>query len=89
MRSPSKPYTMSLVLPGRIINYFAYLGINNKAQVLDKKGLPIEGLYAAGSMAGGMYGTEYPYIMPGFASATAIATGRFAVQDVAEKLKAE
>lgn len=63
--------------------------INNKAQVLDKKGLPIEGLYAAGSMAGGMYGTEYPYIMPGFASATAIATGRFAVQDVAEKLKAE
>lgn len=30
MRSPSKPYTMSLVLPGRIINYFAYLGIDNK-----------------------------------------------------------
>ena len=56
--------------------------------MMDKKGNPIKGLYAAGSMAGGMYGTEYPYINPGFASATAIATGRFAVQDVAEHLKA-
>lgn len=63
--------------------------INKNAQVMSKKGYPIKGLYAAGSMAGGMYGHEYPYINPGFASATAIATGRFAVQDVAQKLESK
>lgn len=73
---------------GTICDMTGGLLINSKAQVMDKKGNPIKGLYAAGSMAGGMYGTEYPYINPGFASATAIATGRFAVQDVAEHLKA-
>ena len=73
---------------GTICDMTGGLLINSKAQVMDKKGNPIKGLYAAGSMAGGMYGTEYPYINPGFSSATAIATGRFAVQDVAEHLKA-
>jgi fumarate reductase flavoprotein subunit len=72
---------------GWICDMTGGLLINSKAQVISTKGTPIKGLYAAGSMAGGMYGTEYPYINPGFASATAIATGHFAVEDVAEKLK--
>ncbi|USD37535.1 FAD-binding protein [Ferrimonas sp. SCSIO 43195] len=61
------------------------LKINHKSQVMHLKGNAIKGLYAAGATAGGMYGDNYPYIDPGFASAAAIATGRFAVQDVAEK----
>ncbi|USD37539.1 FAD-binding protein [Ferrimonas sp. SCSIO 43195] len=63
------------------------LKIDHNAQVIGKKGLPIKGLYAAGATAGGMYGGKYPYINPGFASATAIATGRFAVEHVKSELK--
>ncbi|QDZ92324.1 FAD-binding protein [Shewanella decolorationis] len=59
------------------------LKINQKSQVIGANGQPIKGLYAAGATAGGMYGDNYPYIDPGFASASAIATGRFAVQDMA------
>ncbi len=59
------------------------LKINHKSQVIGANGKPIKGLYAAGATAGGMYGDNYPYINPGFASAAAIATGRFAVEDMA------
>ncbi|MCL1046541.1 FAD-dependent oxidoreductase [Shewanella electrodiphila] len=62
------------------------LKINHKSQVVSIKGEIIKGLYAAGATAGGMYGTNYPYINPGFASASSLATGRFAVEDVAELL---
>ncbi|MDR2400269.1 MAG: FAD-binding protein [Deferribacteraceae bacterium] len=60
------------------------LKINRNAQVLHTEGYPIKGLYAAGAVSGGMYGENYPYIMPGFASASAINAGRFAVEHFAE-----
>lgn len=63
------------------------LKINHKSQVINTAGAPIKGLYAAGATAGGMYGDNYPYINPGFASASAVATGRFAVEDLLNKLK--
>ena len=62
------------------------LKINRNAQVISVEGKPIPGLYAAGATSGGMYGDIYPYVMPGFASATAMNTGRFAVKDVVEKV---
>lgn len=63
------------------------LKIDHNAQVISKKGHPIKGLYAAGATSGGMYGGKYPYINPGWASATAIATGRFAVEHVKSEVK--
>ncbi len=57
------------------------LKINRNAQVLHTNGQPIKGLYAAGATSGGMLaGDDYPYIVPGYASAVALNTGRFAVE---------
>lgn len=58
------------------------LKIDENAQVLNVKGNTIHGLYAAGATAGGMYGSNYPYIMPGYASSSAMNAGRFAVEHI-------
>jgi fumarate reductase flavoprotein subunit len=53
--------------------------INEKAEVIDKKGTVIPGLYAAGFDAGGMYGDSYPIkCSSGLASAFAMNSGRIA-----------
>jgi fumarate reductase flavoprotein subunit len=53
--------------------------INEKAEALDKKEMPIPGLYAAGFDAGGMYGDSYPIkCSSGLASAFAMNSGRIA-----------
>ena len=62
------------------------LQVNEDAQVLNTNGDPIPGLYASGAMAGGKYGPSYVYnITTGYASATAMMGGTFAVQDIARK----
>lgn len=62
------------------------LQVNEDAQVLNKNGDPIPGLYASGAMAGGKYGPSYVYnVATGYASATAMMGGTFAVQDIARK----
>ena len=58
------------------------LKIDENAQVINTEGYNIPGLYAAGATTGGMYGTNYPYIMPGYASGSAMNAGRFAVEHV-------
>ncbi len=62
------------------------LKINRNAQVLDTKGQPIKGLYAAGNVSGGMVGSDYHYIAPGYASTIAMTTGRFAAEHIADEL---
>lgn len=59
------------------------LKINHNAQVLNTKGEPIKGLYAAGATAGGMYGDNYPYVLPGFASTMSMVTGYLALEHFA------
>lgn len=60
--------------------------VNEDAQVIGKDGNPIPGLYSSGAMAGGKYGPSYVYkLAPGYASATAMMGGTFAVQDIARK----
>lgn len=61
------------------------LKINQNAQVINTKGEPIKGLYAAGATTGGMYGDNYPYVLPGFASTMAMVTGYLAVQHFADE----
>jgi fumarate reductase flavoprotein subunit len=53
--------------------------INERAEVIDKKGKPIPGLYAVGLDAGGMWGDSYPFQeSTGAAAAFAIGSGRMA-----------
>jgi fumarate reductase flavoprotein subunit len=53
--------------------------INEKAEVIDKKGAVIPGLYAAGFDAGGMYGDSYPIkCASGLSSSFAMNSGRIA-----------
>ena len=53
--------------------------VNEKLEVLDKKDVPIPGLYAGGFDAGGMYGDSYPIkSSSGLASAFALNSGRIA-----------
>lgn len=60
--------------------------VNEDAQVINKNGDPIPGLYASGAMAGGKYGPSYVYnITTGYASASAMMGGTFAVQHMAKE----
>ena len=53
--------------------------VNEKLEVVDKKDMPIPGLYAGGFDAGGMYGDSYPIkSSSGLASAFALNSGRIA-----------
>ena len=40
--------------------YFWWFAVNSKAQVLDVSMKPIQGLYAAGEMVGGIFYFNYP-----------------------------
>jgi fumarate reductase flavoprotein subunit len=66
-----KCYTDFLVTLGGI-------KINEKAEVLDRKGSVISGLYAAGCDAGGMYGDSYDISASGIGSSFAFNSGRIA-----------
>jgi len=53
--------------------------VNQKLEVVDKKGQAIPGLYAGGFDAGGMYGDSYPIkSSSGLASSFALSSGRIA-----------
>ena len=53
--------------------------VNECLEVLDKSGLPIQGMYAGGLDAGGMYGDSYPIrVSSGLSSAFAVNSGRIA-----------
>lgn len=70
-------------------NSFGTLGglnINGKAEVLDEKGLPIPGLYAAGNDANTICMDAYCFGMPGHTSGFAFNTGRIAAESINEYL---
>ncbi|MEL7649954.1 MAG: FAD-dependent oxidoreductase [Sedimentibacter sp.] len=63
------------------------LEVTPNAQVLDKDGNIIPGLYAGGSDAGGLNGETYEVsVVPGAQQAFAVNFGRFAAQDAARYL---
>jgi fumarate reductase flavoprotein subunit len=77
----TKCYTVCLGTKGGI-------KINEKMEVVDKKDNPIQGLYAGGLEAGGLYGDSYP-IFPssGLASGFALNSGRIAGRNAAGYIK--
>jgi fumarate reductase flavoprotein subunit len=64
------------------------LKVDGGLRVLDKKDIPIPGLYAGGFDAGGMYGDSYPIkSSSGLASAFALNSGRIAGRSALEYIK--
>lgn len=62
--------------------------INHRAEVLDKKGTPIPGLYAGGFDAGGMWGDSYCIkVSSGLSAGFATNSGRIAGKSIIEYLK--
>lgn len=61
--------------------------VNRKNQVLNEKGQPITGLYAAGSDASGvLVGDTYGVNVPGSEAGYCIYSGRVATDKIAENL---
>jgi fumarate reductase flavoprotein subunit len=60
--------------------------INANMQAVTDQDKPINGLYAAGIDAGGMFGDTYDLIMPGSLSSYAATGGRIAAEHIAVKL---
>lgn len=58
------------------------LKTNTKMQVLDKDSCVIPGLYAAGNVAGGRYGVDYPVTINGTSLATAVVWGYIAAETI-------
>ena len=71
--------------------YFTTVGglkVSNDAQVIDKDGKVIPGLYAGGSDAGGIYGDTYDVgLAAGSQVGWAVNSGRMAAQHAATYLK--
>ncbi|MDR0347398.1 MAG: FAD-dependent oxidoreductase [Coriobacteriales bacterium] len=59
------------------------LRINEKIQVVDAQGEPIEGLYAAGNDSGGFFANNYPELIPGVNMGRGITFGFLAGQNAA------
>lgn len=66
----------------RLIATYCGIRINPKAQVIDVFGNPINKLYAAGEVTGGVHGAAY---MSGTAFGKALAFGRIAILDIANQ----
>jgi fumarate reductase flavoprotein subunit len=60
--------------------------VNTRLQVEDKDQNPIPGLYAVGNVAGGLYGVDYPTIIPGNSHGRAVAWGYLAGSNAVEDL---
>lgn len=58
--------------------------VDTRLQVLDADQNPIPGLYAVGNVAGGLYGVDYPTIIPGNSHGRAVTWGYLAGKYSAE-----
>lgn len=61
----------------------AGLNVNEKLQVVDENLQPIEGLYAVGNVAGGLYGVDYPVVISGNSHGRALTWGYVVGEELA------
>ena len=57
------------------------LFVDTKLRVVNKEFSPIPGLYAIGNVAGGLYGVDYPTIIPGNSHGRAVTWGYIAAEN--------
>lgn len=68
------PYYAGKTGPSRMVCPGGLL-VNTDSQVLDENDQPIEGLYAVGNVAGGLYGVDYPLVILGNSHGRCITFG--------------
>jgi len=56
--------------------------VDTRLRVLDADHVPIPGLYAVGNVAGGLYGVDYPTIIPGSSHGRALTWGYLAAGNI-------
>jgi fumarate reductase flavoprotein subunit len=82
LRTP--PYYVVKCVPG-ILSTFGGIRTNHRMEVIDKAGLPIKGLYAAGNDAcGGFCGTTYNVRLAGAGCGFAFNSGRIAGENASK-----
>ncbi len=80
-----KPPYYAVWVGGSAICNLDGLRINERIQVLNTEGVPIEGLYAAGNDAGGYFGMSYPWYYAGCACGFATTFAYLAAIDAASR----
>ncbi len=83
MRPVEKPPFYAIQVRNFALVTISGLKVNPKLQVLDKKGEPILGLYAAGNTSGGFFSDTYPRNVHGISHGRAITFGRLAAKNAA------
>ena len=58
--------------------------VDTHLRVLNNDHYPIPGLYAVGNVAGGLYGVDYPTIIPGNSHGRALTWGYLAARNILE-----
>jgi predicted oxidoreductase len=58
--------------------------VDTRLRVLDCEHRPIPGLYAVGNVAGGLYGIDYPTLIPGNSHGRALTWGYLAGKNAIE-----
>ncbi|HHV34024.1 MAG TPA: FAD-dependent oxidoreductase [Syntrophomonadaceae bacterium] len=79
-----KPPFYALKFGGALLAVPGGLNCDANLRVLDKEQKPIPGLYAVGNTAGGLYGVDYPTIIPGNSHGRALTWGYVAGKTVLE-----
>lgn len=79
-----EPPFYALKFGGALLTVNGGVNVDTNLQVLDKEYKPIPGLYAVGNTAGGLYGVDYPTIIPGNSHGRALTWGYVAGKTVLE-----
>jgi hypothetical protein len=58
------------------------LDVDTQLRVLNREGEPIEGLWAVGNCAGGLYGVDYPVLLNGNSHGRAMTWGKVAAESI-------
>ena len=78
------PFYACKITPAPLLATVSGLMSDSDAHVLDKDGLPIPGLYAAGNVQGNRFGGEDPSMFPGTSHGMALTFGRLAGTNAAK-----
>lgn len=85
LTSIEKPPYYALKWGPALLNVHGGMLIDTDMRVLDKDSRPIEGLYAIGNVAGGLYGVDYPLIWNGNSHSRALTWARQAVAHISRE----
>ena len=83
----TKPPFTALKFGGALLCVIGGLEVNEFGQVLDDNFEPMKGLYAAGNVAGGLYGYDYSTLCLGNSHARCVLFGKLAAEHALGKVE--